>query len=268
MISAILLAAILCLVMVFPYLPGRFDASAATFSFVVQVASYLSLLMVPIGLAWMIIPRRSGVWHRLTLVVAGLVAFVITIAAVSVNQLIIGMMLGVGIIILLRALYRSSRAEFDHASHKRNPIPFYLVSIPLILVTFRATVLPSAASWSRDRAVQSSATLIAEIESFRQRRGHYPVSLQSLNPDFPTGIVGIERFHYEPNGEAYNLFFVRPHIELDAKEVVLFNPRDVHRFTSHEVDILQYDGEHLDRRRGDRRQTRLAHSHWISFLFD
>jgi hypothetical protein len=32
MILAIILAAILCLVMVHPYLPGRFDASAATFS--------------------------------------------------------------------------------------------------------------------------------------------------------------------------------------------------------------------------------------------
>ena len=71
-------------------------------------------------------------------------------------------------------------------------------------------MLPRAAGWSRDRAIQNSATLIAEIESFRQRRGHYPVSLQSLNRDVPTGVVGIERFHYEPNGHAYNVFFVRP----------------------------------------------------------
>lgn len=268
MIPSILLAAILCLVMVLPYLPGRFDASAATFSFVVQVASYVSLLMVPVGLAWMISPRRSRLWHRLTLVLAGLVAFVITITAVSVNELAIGVMLGVCDIILLRTLYRRSRAELDLVGHKRSPIPWFLVCVPLILVTFRAILLPSAASWSRDRAIQYSVTLIQEIESFRQRRGHYPVSLQSLNRDVPTGVVGIERFHYEPNGEAYNLFFVRPHIELDAKEVVLFNPRDEHRFTSHELDILQYDGEQLDLRRGDRRRTRLAHPHWISILFD
>lgn len=268
MIPAILLAAVLCVVIVLPYLPGRFDASAPTFSFVVQVAAYVSLLMVPVGLAWMVNRRRSRLWHKLTLVLAGLVAFVITITAVSVNQLAIGVMLGVGAIILLRKAYGRSRADLDKVGHKRNPIPFYLVCVPLILVTFRATVLPSAAAWSRDRAIQNSATLIAEIESFRQRRGHYPVSLQSLNRDVPTGVAGIERFHYEPSGEAYNLFFVRPHIELDAKEVVLFNPRDEHRFTSHELDILQYDGEQLDLRRGDRRRTRLAHPHWISILFD
>src|SRR5690606_40688089 len=55
-----------------------------------------------------------------------------------------------------------------------------------------------------------------------------------------TGVVGIERFLYEPNGEAYNLFFVRPAVELDALEVVMFNPLDEHRFASHELDLLQY----------------------------
>lgn len=268
MIPTILIAAVLCLVMVLPYLPGRFDASAATLSFVVQVAAYVSLLMVPIGLAWMVSRRRFRLWQRLALLLAVLVAFVITMAAVFSNQFAIGVMLGVGALILLRRAYERSRADLDHVGHKRNPIPFYLVCVPLMLVTFRATVIPRAAAWSRDRTIQHSRTLIAEIESFRQRRGHYPVSLQSLNRDVPSGVVGIERFHYEPSGEAYNLFFVRPHVELDAREVVMFNPRDEHRFTSHELDILQYDGEQLDLRRGDRRRTRLSHPHWISILFD
>ena len=212
--------------------------------------------------------RRSKLWCGLALVLAGLVAFVITSTAVSKNQLAMGVTLGVGAIILLRTAYRQSRSDWAHVAHKRNPIPFCLVCVPLILVTFRATVIPRAAGWSRDRAIQHSAVLIAEIESFRQRRGHYPVSLQSLNPDFPTGVVGIERFHYEPNGEAYNVFFVRPHIGLDAEEAVVFNPRDEHHFTSHALDILQYDDELLNLRRGDRRRTRLAQPHWISILLD
>jgi hypothetical protein len=268
MIPAILLAAVLCLVMVLPYLPGRFDASAATFSFVVQVAGYVSLLMVPVGLAWMVSRRRFKLWYRLALALAGLVAFVITIGAVAVNQLAIGVMLGVGAVIFLRTVIRRSRTALERVGHERNPIPYYLVCVPLILVTFRATALSRAADWSRDRAILHSAPLIAEIESFRQRRGHYPVSLQSLHGDVPTGVVGIERFRYEPNGEAYNLFFVRPHVALDAMEAVMFNPRDEHRFTSHELDILQYDGEQLDLRRGDRRRTRLAQPHWISIFLD
>jgi hypothetical protein len=268
MLRAILLTAIVCLAMLLPYLPGRFDASAATLSFVAQVASYVSLLLMPVGLLWTVNPRRSGLWCTLSLVVSGFIAFVIAAAAVSVNQLSLGVMLGVGALIVLRTAYRRSRGDVKHVARKLNRIPFSLVCVPLVLVTFRTTVLPRAAGWSRDRAIEHSATLIAEIESYRQRRGQYPVSLQSLNRDIPTGVIGIERFHYEPSGEAYNLFFVRPHIELDAEEVVIFNPRDEHRFTSHELDILQYDGEQLDLRRGDRRRTRLAQAHWMSILFD
>src|SRR5690606_5598953 len=151
---------------------------------------------------------------------------------------------------------------------ERSPIAVALVAVPIVLVAFQVTILPRAAERSRDRAIRQSTSLIDAIEAFRERRGHYPISLQSLNRDVPTGVIGIERFQYEPNGDAYNLYFVRPHIALDAMEVVMFNPRDEHRFTSHELDILQYDGEQLDLRRGDRRRTRLAHPHWITILFD
>jgi hypothetical protein len=71
-----------------------------------------------------------------------------------------------------------------------------------------------------------------------------------------------------PDGSGGNLFFVRPHSELDAREVVMYNPRDEHRFTSHELDILQYDGAQLDLGRGDRRRSRLTHPLWSSILFD
>ena len=153
MIPAILLAAVLCLVMVLPYLPGRFDASAATFSFVVQVAGYVSLLMVPVGVAWLVSPRRFRLWYRLALVLAGLVALVITISTAAVNQLALGVMLGVGAIIFLWTVYRGSRTDLEHVGRQGNAIPFCLVCVPLILVTFRGTVLSRAADWSRDRAI-------------------------------------------------------------------------------------------------------------------
>jgi hypothetical protein len=34
------------------------------------------------------------------------------------------------------------------------------------------------------------------------------------------------------------------------------------------LDILQYDGQQLDLRRGDRRRTRLTQPDWISILLD
>jgi hypothetical protein len=264
----LLVAAGLCLVMVLPYLPGRFDASAAPLSFMVQVGGYASLLLVPVGLAWLASRRWSSALRTLAVVVGGVVAFATVVAGAAANHTTVGVLTGIAAIGLLRMTYRRSGADEAHAGRRRGRVLLYLVCIPLVLVTFRTAVLPRMADWSRDRAIRHSAGLVAEIEAFRQRRGHYPVSLHSLNSDVATGVIGIERFHYEPNGDAYNLFFVRPHIELDAMEVVLFNPRDEHRFTSHELDLLQYDGEQLDRRRGDRRRTPLARPHWISILFD
>jgi hypothetical protein len=268
MTRAVLITSILLLAMLGPYLPGRFDASAPALSFVIRVASYVSLLFVPVGFAWMVSRTRSRLWQRLTVMLAGLVVFVAVVAAGSVNHLAMGVILGLASIMFLHAASRGTRANTEPVQTARLAIPLYLAIIPVVLVVFISSVLPRAAASSRDRAIRHSATLIAAIDSYHQRRGHYPPSLQSLNRDVPTGVVGIERFHYEPNGQSYNLFFVRQHVALDAKEVVMFNPRDEHRFTSHELDLLEYDGEQLALRRGDRRRTPLGHPHWVSFLFD
>src|SRR3712207_6262734 len=117
--------------MVLPYLPGRFDASASTLSGVVQIGSYASVAMVPVGLAWMINCRRSALWHRLALMLAGLVAFTITSTLVFGNQLAMGAIIGVGAIIHLRTLYQRSRVDLAHVGRKRNPVSWYLVSVPV-----------------------------------------------------------------------------------------------------------------------------------------
>ncbi|HEX6052595.1 MAG TPA: hypothetical protein VFZ21_25195 [Gemmatimonadaceae bacterium] len=262
------LVAALSLGMLLPYLPGRFDGSATTLSFLIQVSSYASLLFVPPGVAWMLAPRRVRTWRKLTLWIAALVAVVATFVAVADNQLAFGVLVGVIAVSVLRRLRRWTATDIDGNGGRASPVALGIVLAPILLVAFMIMVLPRAAARSRDRAIRHSAPFISELESFHRRRGHYPVSLQSLNRDIPTGVIGIERFHYEPNGDGYNLYFVRQSIALDAKEVVMYNPRDEHRFTSHERDILQYDGEQVDVRRGDRRRTRLAHAHWLSILFD
>src|SRR5690606_7068077 len=121
---------------------------------------------------------------------------------------------------LMRHLHRTL-VRGDHDARERSPIAVALVAVAIVLVAFQVTILPRAAERSRDRAIRQSTSLIEAIEAFRERRGHYPISLQSLNRDVPTGVIGIERFQYEPNGDAYNLYFVRPHIALDAMEVVM-----------------------------------------------
>lgn len=266
MMRPVLLVAALCLGMLLPHLPGRYDGSAASLSFLIQVGSYASLLLVPVGLAWIVSRRRARLWYWLTWLLEGGIVLVTAAAAIAVNLTAVGGLLGVGAMGLWKGLH--PRTHLGRLNAERHLLPVCLAVVPVLLVIFLFTVLPIAADWSRQRAIQHSAALISQIESFRQRCGRYPESLQALNRDFPTGVIGVERFLYEANGEAYNLYFVRPHLDLDAQEVVMFNPRDEHRFAAHELDVLQYHGEQLDRRRGDHRRTPLSQPHWVSILFD
>jgi hypothetical protein len=268
MLGTLGLLTALALAMLLPHLPGRYDGLATSLSFVVRVATYASLLFVPVGLGWLLSPHRSPTWWKLSLLLTGLVVLIAALAAVAVNQLALGILIGAtAFYFLLRARAWKASALGGNA-RRPNAIALRMVLVPTLLVALATAVLPRAADWSRDRVIRHSAPLIEELESNFQRHGQFPVSLQSLNHDVPTGVMGVERFHYEPNGDSYNVYFVRPSIALDAMEVVMYNPRNEHRFTSHELDILQYDGHELDLRRGDRRRTPLAQEHWVSILFD
>jgi hypothetical protein len=48
----------------------------------------------------------------------------------------------------------------------------------------------------------------------------------------------------------------------------MYNKLNEHSFAAHARDILEYTGEELALRRGDRRRYELATSHWISIKFD
>lgn len=269
MIRWVLAIGAVCLAMSLPYLPGRYDASAAALSFAAQIAAYVSLLLVPLGIAWLAARGRAArLFGRLTLVVMGIAGVAAVLAAAAADALAFGIVLGVLAAVIMRWVQARLRTLAEQPAANARRLPVCLVAAPLVLVAFQLTAVPRAAAWSTARAIRHSAPLIAEIESYRSLRGRYPVSLQSLNADFPTGVIGVERFHYEPNGDAYNVYFVRQHVELDAKEVVLFNPRAEHRFASHALDLLRYDGPDLDLRRGDRRRTPLHDPRWISILFD
>lgn len=265
--TSILILIAVPLAMALPHLPGRFDASAATLSFVAQIGSYTSAGFLPPGIAWLTSLGQSRLTALLTSLVGGLVLSVAVGEAAAVDQLALGALFAAVGAALLRRLHRHAREICHSAPPHRLKFGATLVAVPLLLILFAQLALPAAAARSRDRAIQHCAVLIEAIEAFHQQRGHYPSSLQSLNRDVPTGVVGVERFQYEPSGDAYNVYFVRL-AALDAMEVVLYNPRGEHRFTSHELDLLQFAGDELDRRRGDRRRTPLRQSGWVSILFD
>ena len=101
-----------------------------------------------------------------------------------------------------------------------------------------------------------------------QKNGSYPLSLQALHSDILPGIIGIKQYYYEPNGNGYNLYFKQFSDEMDVEEIVMYNKLDEHAFAAHLLDILEYSGQELTLRRGDRRRYRLSSPHWIYIKFD
>ena len=136
---------------------------------------------------------------------------------------------------LLRAMRHSERNRF-------NPTPVYLVIVPIAALIFQVAAAAPLTAASRARAIASSAEMIAEIEAYRQAQGRYPNSLQGVWKDYYPHVVGIERYHYRPERDAYNLYFEQPRFLLDrfgTREFVVYNPRDEHFMVSHPSFILR-----------------------------
>lgn len=109
------------------------------------------------------------------------------------------------------------------------------------------------------------APMIEDIEKYKERVGHYPVSLQSEWGDYKPRIRGVERYYYELNGEAYNVYFEQFSYKFGTREFVMYNKLDQQEFTTHDMDLLQlepsaiYRGYHFSEK---------LDPHWKRFEFD
>ena len=142
----------------------------------------------------------------------------------------------------------------------------YLLIVPLAVFLVQQALVPRAVEFSRDRAIRNAAPLIADIERYRAARGTYPASLLSVWKDYSPAVIGIEKYHYERSGEAYNLLFEQPAADLATREFVVYNPRDEQVATSHAMDLLQYSPERLERARGYFAVHQTPHAHWKILL--
>ena len=257
-----------------PFLPGRYDRLAVPLSFLAQLFGVVGLVLVPIGVLWL----ASGYWSALarkqyalavaSLVVASLVWAIVTLAAVTSVGLSFGIIvLAVGVYVLVTL--GSRLKEMKGATPKRvSPIAVYLIVVPLTAALLRFLVVPPAIEFSRSRAIRNSTELIADIERYRAARGRYPPSLLSLWKDYEPSVIGIEQFHYEISGDAYNLIFEQFTYPIGTREIVVYNPRDQQAATSHDMDLLQLSPEDLERQRGYYAVHATRHPHWKYFWFD
>ena len=259
-----------------PFLPGGYDTLAVPLSAMSQVFGIVGLLLVPVGALWVASrysKRLAGKQYGIAIV--ALIASSIVWLSSSLGAIVgSGPLLAVGVValwiyVVIRVWPRLRLLKTAPPTSTR-PVAFYLLIVPVAVALLQWALVAPAIEFSRNRAIQNSARLIAEIEQHRAANGRYPASLFSVHADIHPGIIGIEKYHYEPSGEAYNLLFEQPALHFGTREFVVYNPLDQQTVTSHRLDRLQLTPSELalEHTRGHNAAHDAGHPHWKYFWFD
>jgi hypothetical protein len=255
-----------------PFLAGGHDPLARPLSTIAWVFGRVGLVFVPIGLVWLWASSRHTAgavparWlARLTIGACVVVALVMSLVAFSSSGVLLaagGAGLAGWLLVCLGRRFRMPVSAIPRMA------PVLVILVPIATLALQIALVEPIATTARDRVIANSTTLIADIEQHRIRHGVYPASLLAVVPDYKPGLVGVDRYLYEPSGAAYNLVFEEPSLAFGTQRFVVYNPRDEQRFFSHDQDRVRLDGDELEANRGHRAIAALAQPHWKVFLFD
>ena len=281
-IVAITVLALVCIF--YPFFPGRHDRLAVTLSMMAQMSGFAGLLLVPIGVLWLIFEamKRGNKQDSVSrtnrgyfFALAALAGSFVVAGGVALAALIhTGPSLGLIVLISWACIVRRNMPALERIKNRElggfNPTPLYLIFVPCILVTAQLLCLKTAVEFSRRRAIHGSAEFISAIEAYRTVYGRYPLSLASVHHDYDPPVVGVERYHYEPSGDTYQVFFEQFTYPVGTQEFVMYNPLDKHLMIVHNQDLLESHQEQVDRERTfHARAARDAGvRHWKYFWFD
>ena len=292
-IAAITIVALGC--MFYPFAPGTHDRLAVTLSMMAQLLGLAGLLLVPIGALWLIyelMKRRhptepDSVAHKdkgsYFAIVALATSFVVAAVVALGGLTSTGPSLALIVLIVwgclawrwwsaIKRLKSNTSFSPGRFTRRFNPTALYLIFVPGILVIAQLAFMKRAVEFSRNRAMMGASEFIRAIEAYHASYGHYPPSLASVHHDYDPPIVGVERYHYEPSGRAYNVFFEQFTYRLPpgTQEFVMYNPLDEQRMIVHNQDLLEATDEEVNRERSF--HARAAHdagaAHWKYFWFD
>ena len=279
-IAAITISIIVCTFL--PFLPGRYDGFAVTLSAIAQLFGIAGLLLVPIGVLWLIyeLRKRALIHGTLSRKDKGYYFAIASVGALSILASVVSIFafassFSLGFITLALWIYGVSRIVPRLKLLKNaevgvfTPTPLYLIFVPIVVALFQFALVGPATEFSRNYAIKKSAELINDIEEYHRANGRYPKSLLSLWEDYDPSVIGIERFHYELHGDAYNLFFEQFRLHpLGTREIVMYSKLDEHFIAAHNMDRLTWIGEELEARQGYYAVYDASRPHWKYFWFD
>ncbi len=271
LVSLLLIITGLLMGMIYPFIPGDHEIFAIALSLLIQVAGFISLPLVLVGICWMIIPRFRNTWLMISFILAMIVGLVVISVAISS----MGYAFAIVLFTLLAIFFYNAFLKMQTIKKENNissfPIAIYLITIPSILLLAQLVLHQPLHQSSRLKSIQNAATLINDIENYRQQYGSYPATLQAQWKDYSPNIVGIEKYHYTLQGKAYNIQFEQPRFfihRFGTREWVVYNPIDENSSYSHASwHLLLAPGEMM-RRQGWYHSGNPGHQHWKYFLFD
>lgn len=261
----------------FPFLPGRYDELAAPLSTVARVIGVGSLLLVPIGTAWLIYeaigtrdgPRRTRAWF--TGAAIGAMSVVMAGAAVGAVAMF-AMSLGVGALaVWMLFLWRRTRAILAWA---RNGVGSYrrpalaMMIVPLVTAGGIIGMAGPLQRWSQDLTMDAMQRLIDGIEQHRVARGEYPQALFAEWMDYRAEIIGVRGYQYERVGDTYSIAVEIPAFDPSARVFLMYNPTDAFRMPSHDEWALTWTDNQLARHRGYSLSREVGRPHWRVLYFD
>jgi hypothetical protein len=275
----------LILVVVYPFLPGGYDSLAVALSTMAQVFGVLGLLLVPVGLVWLMYEVRKAArlkrglptkargfaFALASVIVFALIVLAVALVGVATAGIALGMALvAVALYALNRLIPRLKQLKAAE-SMTFNMAPLYFLGVPVAVLLAQLVLAAPMTAASRDRAIAASGDLIRDLEDYHTENGRYPDSLLAVWPDYEPSVVGVERYEYEPKGDAYNLVFEQPRFLLDnigAREFVVYNKLDENSMVSHASWILLLSPAELERRPGWYAVQEASNPNWRTFWFD
>jgi hypothetical protein len=257
-----------------PFVAGGYDPLAGPLSAMAWGLGRAGLLLVPVGGLWLWSSARRAsdtrppAWLRWittgTFVLISLVMILLAFAS-SGGLFAVGTAAIAGVLNI--RLVRRLRAAQPGLPQQRMAASILMVA-PAVVFAVQTMLVDPISTHARNRVIANGAPLIAEIERYRERHGAYPMSLFSIYGDYKPSILGVERYHYEPFGDAYNVIFEEPSLGFGTRRFVVYNPREKQRVTVHEQDRLLLDEAGLESDNAGYTVVRpLPQPHWKAFLF-
>jgi hypothetical protein len=268
-IVLVVLWAFFTLGIIYPFMSGDFDRLAMPLSTIIQGFGIIGIIPSLFGLIWLLMPSKFKSFSIISIYLFGFLIVFFTFFA----YLISGILFGISILLILGLLLLKYRQRII-VPFEREAIafvPIYLIVLPVSILTVQLLIAKPITDWSRDRTISNSNDYVKDIEIFYSKNGYYPTTLQAMYKDYYPNTVGVEKFHYLPFKNSYNLSFEQPRFLLDifgTKEWVVYNPKDEHRVYSHTSWFLLLSPQESEIRQGWYSSANTKHKHWKSFYFD